>query len=320
MPARPYQPSGQSNSGAIPLLVAACLGAALLGGVVEGFVSKWLSLLLVFPAVLGGFVGFAATWVINRSHVRAPWLAALVAAVAGLVAQGAVNGVQYAQFRSDLGSQFAENPKFAGVTDTAPLVDQALEEEVGQGGFVGYLKLRSQLGTEIKRAGHSGSGLKLDGVGFWILFGLNFLIAGGIAASSAYTRANAPYCEQCKTWYEKTEPVASGSGEKTAVAGTLKALDSGVFTDVPGAFGSPQASGVAVFHLLRCGVCADHEPQLSLTVVTTAGKKQKTNNLYKTMLRPDEARSLLTAFAAANAKSEAKSGAKPEAKSESTAG
>jgi hypothetical protein len=276
--------------------LAACLGAALAGGVLEGVVSRWLSLLLVFPALLGGIVAFAAVRVIARSHIRAPWVAAGLAGVAGLCAQLALHGVQYAQFRSDLGSQFAESPK-AG-SDTAPVLDQVLEQETGQRGFAGFLLFRAKLGTEIKKAGHS-SGMKLDGLGFWILFALNFLIAGGIAASSAYSRANAPYCEPCQRWYEQTQPVASGSADQASVKGTLQAMDGGVFTDVPAAFGAPQQDGVALLHLLRCAGCADHEPQLTLTVVSGAGKKQKTKQAYQGMLRSDEARSLLGAFAAA---------------------
>ena len=313
MPARPYQPSGQSNSGGISLLVAACLGAALAGGVIEGVISKWFSLLLFFTAALGGAVGFTAAWVIGRSQVRAPWVAAVVAGLCGIAAQGALYGVQYAQFRHELGSEFAQNPKFAGQPDTKSLVDQVLVQETGQSGIAGYLQFRAQVGTEIKKAGHSGSGIKLSGVGFWILLGINFLIAGGIAFSSAYTRANTPYCETCKTWYEKTEPVATGSGAKPVIAGTLQALDSGMFTDVPIAFGRARPNSTGVFHLLRCGTCADHEPQLHLTVITGDGKKQKTHVAYKTMLRADEARSLLSAFAAATApKPETKPETKPE--------
>jgi len=296
MPARPYQASGLSNPGAITLLVAACLGAAVVGGAVEGVISRWLSLLLLFPALLGLVVGAVATRVIGSSHIRSPWVAAGLAGVAGLCAQAALHGVQYAEFRSELGKQFSESPR--GGVDSAAVIDQVLETETGQRGVVGYLLFRAKLGTEIKKAGQS-SGIKLEGLGFWILFGINFLIAGGIAAGMAFSRANTPYCEPCKRWYEQNQPVASGSADKAAVKGTLQALDSGVFTDVPASFGTPRPDGVAVFQLLRCAGCPDHEPQLTLTLVTGSAKKQKTKQAYKGMLRPDEARSLLGAFAVA---------------------
>ncbi len=122
-----------------------------------------------------------------------------------------------------------------------------------------------------------------------------------IAASSAFGRANAPYCEPCQRWYEQHQHVASGSADKSAVAGTLRALDAGVVTEVPAVFGAAKPDGVAVLQLLRCAGCSDHEPQLSLTVITGPAKKQKTKNAYKSMLRPDEARSLLGAFAASPA-------------------
>lgn len=294
MPARAYQPSGLSASGAIPRLVVICLLAAVAGGAVEGLISRWISLLLLFPLLLGGIVGFAASRVIASSHVRAPWVAALIAGVAGLGAQLAVHAVQYVEFRYELGQQLAAvQPGVDGAVGS--LVDQVLQQETGQAGFGGYLQFRAKLGTEIKKAGQS-SGIKLEGTAFWVLFAVNFLLAGGIAASSAFTRANAPYCEPCQRWYEKHEHVASGSADKSAVAGTLRALDAGVVTEVPAVFGAAKPDGVAVLQLLRCAGCSDHEPQLSLTVITGPAKKQKTKNAYKSMLRPDEARSLLGAF------------------------
>lgn len=300
MPARAYQASGLSAPGAIPRLAVVCLLAAAAGGVVEGLVSRWLSLLLLFPLLLGGIVGFAAGRVIGGSHVRAPWMAALVAGVAGLFAQLAVHAVQYVEFRYELGQELAAAQPGVDGAGAGAVVDQILQQETGQAGFAGYLQFRAKVGTEIKKAGHS-SGIKLEGAAFWVLFAVNFLLAGGIAASSAFGRANAPYCEPCQRWYEQHQHVASGSADKSAVAGTLRALDAGVVTEVPAVFGAAKPDGVAVLQLLRCTGCSDHEPQLSLTVITGPAKKQKTKLAYKSMLRPDEARSLLGAFAASPA-------------------
>lgn len=297
MPARAYQASGLSASGAIFRLAVICLLAAVVGGAVEGLVSRWISLLLLFPLLLGGIVGFAASRVIGSSHMRAPWVAAVIAGVAGLIAQLAVHAAQYGEFRYELGQQLAAAQPGADASTVSSVVDQVLQQETGQSGFGGYLQFRAKLGTEIKKAGQS-SGLKLEGIWFWILFAVNFLIAGGIAASAGYNRANAPYCEPCQRWYEQHQPVASGSADKSAVAGTLRALDSGVVTEVPAVFGAAQPEGVAVLELLRCAGCSEHEPQLSLTVITGLPKKQKSKIAYRSMLRPDEARSLVGAFAA----------------------
>ncbi len=297
MHARAYQASGLSASGAIARLAGICLLAAVAGGALEGLVSRWVSLLLLFPLVLGGIVGFAASRVISRSHVRAPWVAALVAGVAGLCAQLAVHAAQYGEFRYELGQELAAAQPAADGSTVGLLVDQLLQQETGQSGFGGYLQFRAKLGTEIKKAGHS-SGIKLEGIAFWILFAVNFLIAGGVAASAAYNRANEPYCEPCQRWYEQHQHVASGSADKSAVAATLRALEAGVVTEVPAVFGAAKPEGVAVLQLLRCAGCSEHEPQLSLTVITGPAKKQKTKNAYKSMLRPDEARGLVSAFAA----------------------
>jgi hypothetical protein len=57
MARRRYVPSGKSDSGALPRIVIATLVAGVIGGLVLGFVSQWLSLLLIFPAVLGVAIG-----------------------------------------------------------------------------------------------------------------------------------------------------------------------------------------------------------------------------------------------------------------------
>jgi hypothetical protein len=291
VPARAYSASGLSHPGALPRLISTCLIAAILGGVIEGIVSRWFSLLLLFPAFLGLIVGGTAIRVIEKAHVRAPLLAALIAGVAGLLGEATLQGVQYYQFRSGMLDEIASE---AGARADS-VIDGELQQQTGHGGIVGYLLLRARVGTEVKKAGHS-TGLKLAGTAFWVLFALNFSIVAGIAAAMAWDRARAPYCEGCQRWYDRTEDVASGAADKASVAATLQALTRGAYGDVPGVFGSAAADSGSLLRLLRCGSCNGHEPQLSYTVVTGIGKKPKTKKAFTTLLRPEDAKLLAGAF------------------------
>jgi hypothetical protein len=293
MPARPYSASGQSNPGALLRLVAVCGGAALAAGLVEGFISQWLSLLLLFPILLGGVVGFAAAKVIGSAHIRAPGIAVAVALIAGLFAQLTVVGVQYFKFRSDLRSELGELPSGLPIDQA---VDEAIVQSGGHSGFLGYLELRARAGTEISRSGHK-TGINLSGTSFWILFAINFALAAGVAAGQARERVNVPYCEPCQRWYERSVFVTQGSGDKQTVSSLKKSLEQGTFEELPATVGTPQPGAQATLQLLRCDSCQDHEPQLSVTVTTGDRKKQNSKVVYKSMLRADEGQRLLTAFA-----------------------
>lgn len=293
MPARAYRASGLSHPGAIYRLALICLVAGIAAGLVEGYISRWLNVLLVFPGLLGLVIGVTATQRVDRLHIRAPLLVAILAGSAGLVGQAAVVGTQYYQFRVEMRSQFGDNPGIANMADR--VVDAAIEQETGHGGFAGYLLIRASSGTQIKRGGES-SGLTLSGPWFWGLFGLNFLIAAGIAAQMGFSEARKPYCEACQNWYDRTDNIARGSVEKGAITATLSAIERGAFNEVPGLLGKSHPAGASTLQLLRCSKCSGHEPQLTYVVIDGIGKKQKTTKPLVTMLRPEDAKSLLSAL------------------------
>src|SRR5439155_17513125 len=69
---RKYEPSGKVDAVSLSLLVAAALSAALIGGAIEGFASRWFNLLVVFPAGLGLLVGGVGSAVVQRRRIRSP--------------------------------------------------------------------------------------------------------------------------------------------------------------------------------------------------------------------------------------------------------
>jgi hypothetical protein len=113
-----------------------------LAGAVEGVIAGWFDLLIIFPMGIGLAAGFGAARMVESSKVRAPALAALLAALGGLVGQGIKQEVEYQRFlRSDLLASLQEPGQ------PLPDMDQVLLALTGKTGRAGYL-------VDAGRAGH----------------------------------------------------------------------------------------------------------------------------------------------------------------------
>jgi hypothetical protein len=290
MPARPYRPSGLSDPGSLPLLVAGCFVAGGLAGVVESVVGRWIHLLVIFPLLTGLAVGAFAAWTIGRRRIRAPLLAAAVAGAGGFTAQLADHVTEYYRFRADI----EEPARQRGLT-----VDEALEAMTGSPGFVGFMRLRAREGVTLQRAGESGDrGTHVSGAGSFVLWGVEALLAIGAAAGLAWSRASEPFCERCKLWYGGHQGVALGSPDKADVRAVIAALDARDVQRAVGALGAPKEDARSQLTLRRCTRCEEHEPLLSYQVVMRLKKKPQTRTRYRTLLRPMDATALLAAVAA----------------------
>jgi hypothetical protein len=286
MPARPYRPSGLSEPGSLPLLVAGTVAAGAAAGVVESIVARWFHLLILFPLAAGLAVGAFAAWMIGRRRIRAPLLAALVAAAGGLTTQLAYHLTDYYRFRADV----EDTVKKHGVT-----VDEALEETTGSPGFAGFMRFKAQQGVTLKRAG---TGTTVSGVGAFVLWGVEALLALGVAVAMARGRAREPFCERCRLWYGADETVSVGSADDAHVRSVVAALDA---RDLPRAVASlgPRAEDAqSSLTLRRCPRCQENEPVLSFQVATRLKRKPQVRLKYRTMLRPAEAAALREAVEA----------------------
>lgn len=281
---RSYIPSGKMGDGALPVLVAAALGAGAVVGAVEGFISQWFSLLILFPIGLGIAVGAATSAVIGSRQVRAPALAFGLAFLGGAVGQCALHGVQYLNFERELRGALTDRDDAESDEDRAAQaawnaltpeqrVDLVLQEETGSTGFIGYMKFSAQQGTEIKRTGRS-NGAKIDGVGYWILVAIELLIAALVAAFAALGRAKEPFCETCTRWYEPEAAVFVGGGEPASVKESTAALDAGDTGRAVSVLGPASEKYATTFMVRRCAQCQTAEAFLTVKHVTnpTAGK------------------------------------------------
>jgi len=313
MVARAYRPSGKSESGALLRLLMVTVAVALVVGIGEGVVGHLgLNLLLVFPALIGFAVGSVANAQIRKGKIRAPGSAALFACLAALLGQGATHGAGYFMWRQTAVDEIAaERQRFladdalspeerAEITaiDPEQQLDSFIEEETGERGFLGYLHFSAGAGVTIGRIGSGSddeSAPTLTGAGTWVLWGVEFLIAGLVGFVMAYSRARKPFCEICKDWYSRVDALAVGSGNKKHLKEISRAIESGDFSKALEfeVLGAPDPGVASLLTLDRCATCEEHEPLLTLKLVKQNRNKTQTAEKYKTLIRADEARVLL---------------------------
>jgi hypothetical protein len=277
MTRRRYVPSGELGDATVAHLLLVPLGAAVAAGAAEAVVGRWFSLIIVFAAVIGAAAGYAAGWVIDRFRVRAPLLAGLLAGAAGLAGQATRHEVTYQMFVRELAAR---------------------NEPAAQYGRLGYLRLTAALGKPIKRRAGRGAA-NLAGAAFWLVFAAEFLVAGGVAFSVAWTRARRPFCERCRRWYDPPTPVARGTAEKAALSATLAALRAADWPRFAETFGQSGHEHWTALLFGRCPACEESDRLLVIQSVTRLGHtRRKVRPRLDMMVSAEEARAVTAALAA----------------------
>jgi hypothetical protein len=280
MSLRRYVASGRGGPGAMfAVFIAALLAGAVLGAI-EGVVSQWLSLFLVFPALIGVAAGAAAAGMVGRYKLRAPAMALALGFLGGAVGYTAEHVTTYLQFRSELTTALQREQPSSSADEAAAELDRQLTAEVGAPGFRGYLALAAREGVRIKRtSGRDDLGLAFKGTYAWLLWGAELLIAAGIAGAIARARAREAFCEDCDAWYGTALPVASGgTGTKAMRRQMLSALEVGDVDGAARAFFTPEGKQRAIFQLsaATCSRCSgDAECKLERVVTHKRTQRSK---------------------------------------------
>jgi hypothetical protein len=205
---KPYKSSNAAPASGVQLLLLISVLSALLSGGILSFVARFFYLIILFPVVLGGAIGFASSIGVKRGKVRNPLIAAGIAAIAALVGYGSLNYGQYLNFRQSVAEEITKS----GGTNAAnmdELIDKALIDETGNKGFVGYIQFSAKQGMEITERGE-GSGIKLDENFTYIYWLIELVAIKGIAIWMATKEAREPFCEHSQDWYQALEVIASG--------------------------------------------------------------------------------------------------------------
>ncbi len=290
---RNYKASGALGDGNVVALVAA---AVVVGGIVgglEGLVAHWFSLFLVFPALIGGAAGMAVDRSVASKNIRAPGLAFVAGFLGGLAGQAAMHGASYEVFRMQASKDIAEDAAADGdapAVSASDLLDSALLEKTGHAGFLGFLAVQAETGVKVSH--HGNDGINFTGVGFWGLFAAEFLLAAVVGGWIGRARAQQPFCENCRRWYDAAEVVAIGGGDKSVVATVQAALEREAWSEAVSALGTPDEKTFSALTVRRCQQCELSDPQLFLHRTINAKKKPQTKEHWSSLVRSDELKTI----------------------------
>ncbi len=196
---KPYQPSNKvTNAGFAWLLGSSILSGVTIGGI-AGFISLWVYLIVLFPAVMGLFGIGAMSIAIRQGKVRNPAIATVFGGLTGLIIFTSIHAVKYQQFKQLASESITQEAGRLNDSQMSQVIDRYLQQQTGSTGFVGYVKYEAKLGVTIIKAGTKGG--NIGEMGTWIYWITELGVVSVWIAMSAYSSAKEPFCENCNQWY-----------------------------------------------------------------------------------------------------------------------
>lgn len=203
---RVARPSGKFSPSGMLLTLLGGAGAALLTGLVFYGIDLILpvSIPLVFPLIMGLVVGYVTARLGSGvGRCRSPFLAISVAVVCGAFAWGSGHLADYVRFRILVFNNVRDQVPHASVEQINRFIDERLVEEVGQGGFAGFMLFKARANTmEFTQlvAGAPLGPVTLNGpelMAYWLFQLVIIAAVAGVTNKNYPTRA---YCDTCNAW------------------------------------------------------------------------------------------------------------------------
>jgi len=320
----PYQPSGGSEPGGLPLLAGGVLIAALCTGAVLHIVSQWINLLVVFPMVAGAAVGFAAAAIVKMRKIRAPLLVGGLALVGALLTWSTDMGIGYVRMRMAFSEEIGklaeayesntedklgadalartidvvfvalgsgEEPDGAALVATLtnepfPREDGTLADPVPRPAFPAVVTgyLRFAAAEGTTIQNNGRSETRVGATGTGLLWGLEVLLMVAVAVGIAFARASQPFCEHCRDWYGDKEQIFVVSADTDRKA-ALEAVRQGDAAALAlVANPNPDPKKFVTLHLRKCPTCAASPRYVRLVRNKVSGRKNNQSNLAKGMV------------------------------------
>ena len=274
--ARPYSPEGGFPlDGLIMLLVALAVSGVALG-LAAHYVGKLIYLILIFPAAIGAGLGFIGQSMVQRGHIRDPWVGAAAGLLGGVFAMFVMHYANYLEFRAAVADKVPAQVLALGDEDLRALLVEEGADDPEQSflairamtSFPSFVKLQAKQGVEISN--HGSKGLNIGYWGSLIYWLIEILLVAGIALAMMRERASMPYCAACAAW-KKHRPIAAISGDG-GLART--AVETGDVNQL--AASAPVAGGLGrvMLHGAQCATCKGSRSSLELKLIETIVQKK----------------------------------------------
>jgi hypothetical protein len=282
-----YVPSGKVGGAGLAATIGASLVAGLLLAVVVHFVGRLFYLILVFPFAWGLGVGAAASLGVRLGKCRNVSFAVIAAVVGAVGSYGAFHALENWHVRSEFKKLIAAE----GVEDVDGAYREFLTQKYGSAGFEGELKMRSEFGMSIGRAGRGGDHKPMiSGAGMYVYWLVELGIIAFIATAPAKAQAKSLFCEPCEAWYQRRRALGISLEKGPAAAAALEKGDWPALASCVGSGGE--------LSLEKCPSCEKSDIGVILELVTTDEKgKESRQKVHESLLGREAANAMLAATA-----------------------
>lgn len=213
----PYTSDGGATLAGLLQLASILCSVGILLGLIIGFVSQWIYLIVIFPLLMGALVGWVGKKTIERYKIRRPMTCAIAGFAAGCLCFLTMHYCEYLIFESHLDSVPVEVRNIARHFDQAAAEGQNADEwsrdvikrlrddpkmleTLQVDGFPDYMELQARHGVTISEVGKGGNGLNLGYVGSYIYWCVEAVLLALIALGIMKQAAGLPFCVDCHSW------------------------------------------------------------------------------------------------------------------------
>lgn len=247
--AKPYRPDGGFEVGGLLMLTGAVVVIGGVLGYAAHVVSGYFWLILAFPICLGFALGMAATYCVAQGRLRSPLIAGAVTLLGAVLMMTLMHHFDYQAFARLRAEKVPDYKEFQHLTpeDREAYLNEA-EREANPGGFQrelarkdaagfldamaidgfgSYMAYEAAQGVQIKssHSGSSNSGTQLTGIGAYLYWGVEVLLAAGVAFAIARGRALHPYSRSAGAWKEARRLGTLKSGTQDRAVAAINAGD-----------------------------------------------------------------------------------------------
>jgi len=279
--AEKYRASGEFPiSGALKGLVICVLVGIVVGGLAH-LLGRYFYLLILFPIAMGFAGMMALTYSINTGKIRNISIAILLGLICSVSLYGSMHVFDYLQFKSEIKASItAEDPELtANEEGIQAIIDGWLETEVGDTGFMGYMKFSAKQGVSIGKVGRDGG--NIGKVGTYVYWLIEFLIIAGFILSGS-TSASEPFCSPCDTWYEKMELIPT---TVESVEEITSAVDRHDFGTAAQKLDPTDQAPCAMIEYHRCPNCQNSDAVMKIQGISIDKKgNKKVKDLYESVI------------------------------------
>jgi hypothetical protein len=265
-------------------LLVGCVGVGVVVGAIEGFLTYELfSLRFLFPMILILSVGGFASYWVGRARLRVPLLAAIIGLLGGVAGELAIHRTGYELFRTEVTRRLrAEDP----AADAEAQLQAELRRRTGSDGWLGFVKFVARVGMTREALG-GGTKVQISGISLYSEWGFEVVLVALGATVLGFWRARQPFCDRCGRWYDLRERIITGSPRPRDWRAVVAALAAGEGAGALALRGQPGTDAYALYALLRCGGCEEHEPILTVrTVKITIDRGERHENETQRYARP----------------------------------